>query len=103
MASSFGMYPTAIDASELFESVVQPDGSRQPKPAPDLYRQVALELDMAPSDCLALEDTPSGCAAARRAGMHVLAIGRRAREQGDADHYADDMEHARQRLLDLLA
>ncbi|MFI1439176.1 HAD family hydrolase [Streptomyces fructofermentans] len=48
----------------------------RPKPAPDAYRRAASELDVPPSDCLAVEDSPNGIRSARAAGMSVLAIAR---------------------------
>lgn len=39
------------------------------KPAPDIYRHVLEELGMAPEECLALEDSGPGLAAAMAAGV----------------------------------
>lgn len=44
------------------------------KPAPDVYLLAAQRLSMAPSWCLALEDTPTGCQSAKAAGMTALAV-----------------------------
>jgi HAD superfamily hydrolase (TIGR01509 family) len=44
------------------------------KPAPDIYLLAASRLGIAPGRCLALEDTPTGCAAAAAAGMRVVAV-----------------------------
>lgn len=43
------------------------------KPAPDPYLEAAARLGMAPADCLAVEDTATGVAAARAAGFTVIA------------------------------
>ncbi|WP_372424448.1 HAD family hydrolase [Salinarimonas chemoclinalis] len=43
------------------------------KPAPDPYVAACARLGLAPGDCLAIEDTPVGVAAARAAGVPVLA------------------------------
>ncbi|MBI1217303.1 MAG: HAD-IA family hydrolase [Rhodobacteraceae bacterium] len=40
-----------------------------PKPAPDLYLHAAAALDTAPGRCAVIEDSPTGCRAARAAGM----------------------------------
>ena len=45
------------------------------KPAPDPYLAAAARLDIAPSRCLAFEDSPSGISSARNAGMAVAGIG----------------------------
>jgi HAD superfamily hydrolase (TIGR01509 family) len=39
------------------------------KPAPDLFLQVAARMNVAPSDCIVVEDSPAGIAAATTAGM----------------------------------
>lgn len=41
------------------------------KPAPDLFLHAAAALGVAPEDCLVLEDSANGVAAARAAGMRV--------------------------------
>jgi HAD superfamily hydrolase (TIGR01509 family) len=42
-----------------------------PKPAPDLFLLAAKSLDIAPAECLVIEDTVNGVTAARAAGMRV--------------------------------
>jgi HAD superfamily hydrolase (TIGR01509 family) len=42
------------------------------KPAPDIYRWVLGRLGLPPQDCLAIEDSRNGVAAARAAGVPVL-------------------------------
>jgi haloacid dehalogenase superfamily, subfamily IA, variant 3 with third motif having DD or ED len=44
------------------------------KPAPDLFLFAARSMDRAPEDCIVIEDSPAGIAAARAAGMRVLAF-----------------------------
>jgi HAD superfamily hydrolase (TIGR01509 family) len=39
------------------------------KPAPDLFIYVATKMRVAPSDCIVVEDSPAGVAAAHAAGM----------------------------------
>jgi HAD superfamily hydrolase (TIGR01509 family) len=41
------------------------------KPAPDLFLRAAQALDVAPDECLVLEDSVNGVIAARAAGMRV--------------------------------
>jgi HAD superfamily hydrolase (TIGR01509 family) len=41
------------------------------KPAPDLFLHAAAALDVAPADCLVLEDSVNGVTGARAAGMTV--------------------------------
>jgi pseudouridine-5'-monophosphatase len=49
-------------------------GIGRAKPAPDLFLAAARALGVAPERCLVLEDAPNGVAAARAAGMDVIAI-----------------------------
>ena len=44
----------------------------RPKPAPDIYLLAASRLGAAPADCLVIEDSPAGAAAARAAGLRAL-------------------------------
>jgi HAD superfamily hydrolase (TIGR01509 family) len=45
------------------------------KPAPDLFLHAAESLGYAPADCVVVEDSELGVAAARAAGMRVLGYG----------------------------
>jgi sugar-phosphatase len=47
---------------------------RRSKPDPEGYLQAARRLDAAPVDCLVVEDSPTGLAAGKDAGMRVLAV-----------------------------
>jgi pseudouridine-5'-monophosphatase len=60
----------------LFRAVVLGDDPRiaRGKPAPDIFLLAAQELGADPADCVVLEDAPSGVAAARAAGMQVVAV-----------------------------
>ncbi|TSE04935.1 HAD-IA family hydrolase [Mesorhizobium intechi] len=44
------------------------------KPAPDLFLHAAASMRAHPRKCLVIEDSPAGVAAARAAGMRVLAF-----------------------------
>jgi HAD superfamily hydrolase (TIGR01509 family) len=46
------------------------------KPAPDVYLLAAHKAGFAPSECLAIEDSPNGVLAAVRAGMKVIGFAR---------------------------
>ena len=45
---------------------------REKKPAPDLYLLALARLELAPDECIAIEDSQSGLAAARAAGIATV-------------------------------
>lgn len=53
----------------------------RPKPAPDLFRYAAAQLNQLPHHCLVIEDAAAGIQAALAAGMPALALGPTARFQ----------------------
>lgn len=64
------------------------------KPAPDAYLQAATALGVAPTLCLAIEDSTPGIAAARAAGMSVVAVragNRYGQDQSAAHHLLDTL------------
>ena len=59
---------------ERFDCVRCRDDVAQVKPEPDLYLAVLECLDARPSEAIAIEDSPNGVTAAKRAGMRCVAI-----------------------------
>jgi HAD superfamily hydrolase (TIGR01509 family) len=59
---------------ERFAAVVSAEDVERPKPAPDVYLAAAAELGADPADCVALEDSETGVAAAKAAGMTVVGV-----------------------------
>ena len=57
-----------------FDAVVSAEDVERPKPAPDVYLAAAAALGAEPSACVALEDSETGVAAARAAGMTVVGV-----------------------------
>ena len=57
-----------------FDVTVAGDEVPAPKPAPDAYLAAARALGADPADCVALEDSNTGVAAARAAGMSVIGV-----------------------------
>ncbi|RMF24234.1 MAG: HAD family hydrolase [Deltaproteobacteria bacterium] len=60
----------------LFDAIVAGDDPRlaRGKPAPDIFLLAAEDAGVPPSKCLVIEDSPAGVAAARAAGMQVIAL-----------------------------
>jgi HAD superfamily hydrolase (TIGR01509 family) len=59
---------------ELFRATVSSEEVSRGKPAPDVYLEAARRLGVDPERCAAIEDSHSGIASARAAGMRVVAI-----------------------------
>jgi HAD superfamily hydrolase (TIGR01509 family) len=59
---------------QYFSATVCGDEVPSGKPAPDPYLRAAALLDLAPEECLAVEDSVTGTAAAERAGCPVLVV-----------------------------
>ncbi len=58
---------------ERFEGrILSADEVERGKPAPDLFLLAAARMGAAPEDCVVVEDSPFGAAAARAAGMRAL-------------------------------
>ena len=57
-----------------FAAVVSGDDVANGKPHPEIYLRAAAALGIDPASCVAIEDAPAGIAAARAAGMRVIAV-----------------------------
>lgn len=71
---------------ELFDCVRCRDDVAKVKPEPDLYVAVLDCLGVNPADAVAIEDSPNGIAAAKRAGMRCVAIPNSITQQLDFTH-----------------
>lgn len=59
---------------QRFEVTVTADDVVNPKPHPETYVTAIEKLGLNPKQCIAIEDTPGGIAAAKGAGLRVLAV-----------------------------
>lgn len=66
---------TRLGMTKLFDTVVDGNDIRNSKPAPDVFLCAAEKLGLAPALCLVAEDADAGIAAAKAAGMRVIAVG----------------------------
>lgn len=64
----------AVGVHEAMRFAIAREDVARTKPAPDPYLAAAKRLALPPSQCVAVEDTPIGVAAARAAGMFVVAF-----------------------------
>jgi len=60
--------------AEGWDAVVCGDEVVELKPAPDVYLEACRQLGVRPADAVALEDSPTGVASARAAGLFVVGI-----------------------------
>ncbi len=56
------------------DTVTSPADGLRGKPHPDIFFEAARRLGVPPAACLVFEDAPLGVEAARRAGMHAVAL-----------------------------
>ncbi len=64
----------ALELIDAFDFVATRDDVEQGKPDPEIYLLVSQELEIPPPQCLVMEDSPSGVAAALAAEMWCIAI-----------------------------
>jgi HAD superfamily hydrolase (TIGR01549 family) len=63
-----------LDLADAFDFVATRDDVEHGKPDPEIYQLVARELGVPPTECLVIEDSPSGVKAALAAGMWCIAV-----------------------------
>jgi len=64
-----------VGFDEIFDAVISAHEVAAPKPAPDPYLEACRRLDVEPGpEVVALEDSPTGVAAARAAGLTVIGV-----------------------------
>jgi HAD superfamily hydrolase (TIGR01509 family) len=79
--------------TDAFDAIVTSDDVELAKPAPDIYLLACERLGVAPADALALEDSASGVAAAKAAGLTCIAVPQFAEtDVSAADRIVDSLE-----------
>lgn len=81
--SKIEMVLTKFELSRYFDSIVSGYEVKESKPAPDVFIQSALNLNIQPSDCIVIEDSMNGIIGAKTAGM--ICIGFRNPKSGNQD------------------
>lgn len=79
--------------ADAFDFVIGGDEVASAKPAPDLYLRACAAFQADPAAAIALEDSPTGVAAARAAGVYVIGVPSLASLDLDADLLAPSLEH----------
>ena len=64
----------SLGIHELFNAVVFGREVSESKPSPQIFLLAAEKLDIIPKNCVVIEDAIAGVTAARRAGMHCIAV-----------------------------
>jgi HAD superfamily hydrolase (TIGR01509 family) len=78
---------------DVFETIVTSSDVEHAKPAPDIYLRACQDLGVDPSEALALEDSASGVAAAKAAGLTCIAVPQFAEtDVSAADRIVDSLE-----------
>jgi len=93
---------SALGLEDAFEVIVSGDMIENGKPAPDIFLLAAERLRVLPDQSLVVEDSPHGIAAAKAAGMTVVALRTPYIREGDireADLIVDNLEQIRLALL----
>jgi HAD superfamily hydrolase (TIGR01509 family) len=79
--------------ADAFDAIVTSDDVEHAKPAPDIYLLACSRLGVEPSDAVALEDSASGVAAAKAAGLTCIAVPQFAEtDVSAADRIVDSLE-----------
>jgi HAD superfamily hydrolase (TIGR01509 family) len=79
--------------ADAFDSIVTSDDVKHAKPAPDIYLLACERLGVDPSEAVALEDSASGVAAAKAAGLTCIAVPMFAEtDVSAADRVVDSLE-----------
>ncbi len=84
-----------LNLAGIFNCIVFGQEVSESKPSPQIYLLAAKKLEVTPSDCVVIEDSPLGVKAAKTAGMKCLAITNTHPRQKlkEADRIADSLEN----------
>jgi HAD superfamily hydrolase (TIGR01509 family) len=65
---------TGLGLYAAFDALVSATMVEHPKPAPDIYIEAARRLGVAPGQTIGIEDTPTGLASAKAAGLFTIQV-----------------------------
>jgi beta-phosphoglucomutase len=86
------------DLTSAISVIVAGEDVLHGKPDPEGYRRALHLLRLAPTDCVAVEDSDTGVAAAKKAGLHCVGIANPYASLADADERADSLYDAIARI-----
>lgn len=90
-----------LTIASLFRAIVTGSDVARGKPAPDAYRRACEQLRVDAARCVAIEDSASGAAAAKAAGLRVIIVPNRYTQHQDLTR-ADVRVKNLARVLDLI-
>jgi len=73
-ARNIGVVLSGLGIADLFQAVISGEDVTKGKPDPEGYLLAAERLGIKTENCVVIEDATAGVSAARRAGMHCVAI-----------------------------
>ena len=65
---------TDLDIDKYFQVIISGRDVAEGKPSPEGFLLAAKKLEVEPENCIVIEDAIAGVSAAKRAGMHCLAV-----------------------------
>ena len=65
----------ALGIEGLFDAIADGSSVERQKPAPDLFLFAAKELQLAPNECVVVEDAEAGIQAAKAGGFNAIGLG----------------------------
>lgn len=63
-----------LDIGSFFKAIVSAEDVQHGKPDPSVFLTAAERLNVAPSRCVVIEDSPAGIEGAHRAGMRAIGV-----------------------------
>lgn len=78
-----------IGLADYFDAVSDGNNIKNSKPDPEVFLKAAEMLNIAPENCMIVEDADAGIEAGKRAGMKTFALG----NATGADFYAKSLEN----------
>jgi beta-phosphoglucomutase len=91
-----------LGAARLFQAVVTGKDVHRGKPDPEVFLIAARRLDIDPSRCVILEDSPAGLSAARSAGMRSIGVcssGHTHEQLAGADMIVDELSEVSPQII----
>lgn len=96
---------SSLGIEKFFNVTVSGEEVEHGKPSPDIFLLAAQRMGLMPASCLVLEDAETGVAAARAAGMKVIAVPSvytKNQDFSNASRIANSMTEIDDKMLDYL-